>query len=88
MEILTARLATGREQHLEVMLAVLAALELVEDAVGERLEALGTDEAVRVPQLAGRVDDLLGGVEPELTPFTDRFSERHRFPVGRHGGRW
>lgn len=41
---LAALAATGREQHLEVVLAVLAALELVEDAVFERAEALGATE--------------------------------------------
>lgn len=36
--------ATRREQHLEVVLAVLAVLKLVEDTVFERAEALGTTE--------------------------------------------
>lgn len=41
---LAALAAAGREQDVEVVLAVLAALELVEDAVPELLEALGTAE--------------------------------------------
>lgn len=36
-----AFIAARREEHLEVSLAVLATLELVEDSVGERPEALG-----------------------------------------------
>lgn len=37
----TALVAARSEEHLKVPLAVLAALELVEHAVGERPEALG-----------------------------------------------
>ena len=75
-------LAAGREQHLEVLLTVLPSLELVEDALGEGLEALGAHEAVRVPELAGRVDNLLGGLEPELTPLTHRVPQRHGLSAG------
>lgn len=50
---LAALAATGRVQHVEVVLAVLAALELVEDGVAaERSEALGTHKAALVPNLA------------------------------------
>lgn len=37
----TAFAATWGEEHVEVVLAILAALEFVEDAVAELLEALG-----------------------------------------------
>jgi hypothetical protein len=40
-EILTAFSAAGREENVEVVLAVLAALELVEDSIRERPETLG-----------------------------------------------
>lgn len=41
---LAAFIAAGREQHLEVSFAVLATLELVEDSVRERAEALGASK--------------------------------------------
>ena len=64
------------------MFAVLAALELVEHALGERLEALGAHEAARVPQLSGGVDDLLGRVEAQLAPLAHGLPQRHRLSVG------
>lgn len=39
--------ATGGKENVEVMLAVLAALEFVKDAVAELLEALGAPRKLR-----------------------------------------
>lgn len=48
---------------MEVVLAVLAPLELVEDAPREWAEALGAHEAVGVPETPLGVDYLLLGLE-------------------------
>ena len=40
----SAAAATWREQHLKVVLAVLATLEFVEDSFGERAETLSAAE--------------------------------------------
>ena len=50
--ILTAFATTRGEQDVEIVLAITAAVELVEDAVGERLEALATRKARAVKELA------------------------------------
>ena len=50
--------AAWREEDVEVVLTILPAVELVEDAVGEGAEALGTHEARAVKELPVRVDNL------------------------------
>ena len=60
---LAALSAAGGKQDVEVVLTVLAALKLVEDAVRKRPEALGADEAFWMKQFAVRVDDFGLGLE-------------------------
>lgn len=55
--------ATRSEEDVKVVFAVLPALELVEDAVRKRPEALGAHEALWVEQVAVGVDDLGPGLE-------------------------
>jgi len=55
---------------MEVMLTVFPSLELVENSVGERSEAMGTDKAAGVEQLAITVDYLGFGLETIVTAST------------------
>lgn len=66
-------LTAGSKQHMEVVFTILATLVLVEHALGKRPKALGAHEAVRVEQLAVRVDNLRLGLEPVVAAGT-----RHR----------
>ena len=57
-------------QHVEAVLAVLAVLELEEDIVLERTEALGADEAAVTVECPVAVDNLRLGLEPILAART------------------
>ena len=66
-----ATLAAARGvQHVEAVLAVLAVLELEEDIVLERTEALGADEAPVAVQGSVAVDNLRLWLEPILAART------------------
>lgn len=56
---LAASSAARREQHVEVVLAVLPSFELVENSFRERLEALDTHKTLLVPYFTSGVDNLL-----------------------------
>ena len=66
-----AALAAARGvQHMEAVLAVLAVLELEEDIVLERTEALGADEAAVTVECSVAVDNLRLRLEPILAART------------------
>jgi hypothetical protein len=69
--------ATRSEQDLEVALAVLAVVVLVEDAVLELLEALGANEALLMPQLSSGVDDFFVGFKTVAAPSAQHAVQRH-----------
>lgn len=75
---LAALAAAGGEKDMEVMLAVLAALELVEDTFGKWPEALATDKACLVPHFTMGVDNLLVGLKPVPTTGASHRFERHQ----------
>ena len=52
---------------MEVVLAILPPLELIEHAVGEGSEALGADEAAGVEEFTVTVDNLRLWLEPVIT---------------------
>lgn len=92
---LSTLVAARCEEYLEVPLAVLAALELIEDTIREGAEALGATgrglllcqdsngwfinlhEALGVPEVPVRVDNLLCGLKSFIAPATDHSSQRH-----------
>lgn len=49
--------AAGRKQDVEIMLAVLPALELKEHTLREWSKALGADKALLMPNFSMRIDD-------------------------------
>lgn len=69
---------TGCEENVEVMLTVLAALELIEDAFRKWPEALATDEASLVPDFTVGVHDLLMWLKTVPTTGTCQIFERHQ----------
>lgn len=58
-DILSTFLTTGRIQLLEIVLAILATIKLVEETFIERSEALSTHKTVLVEQLPVTVHHLL-----------------------------
>lgn len=74
---IVALVAARRKQDVEVLLAVLAPLELVEDTILELPEALGANKALRMPELAVRVDDPFVGLESLVAPGAVHGAERH-----------
>ena len=59
--------AAWREEDVEVVLTILPPVELIEDPVGERAEALGAHEARGVKELPVRVDNLGFGLKAIVT---------------------
>lgn len=74
---LVAFATAGREQHLEVVLAVPSPLKLVEHIVRESSETLRANKALRVPQLSVRVDYLLLRFKPFTAPRAHHRLQRH-----------
>lgn len=65
------------KQHLKVVFTVLASVKLEEHALRKRLEALRAHETLRMPELAGGVDYLLGRPERQLTAGAYRVRHGH-----------
>ena len=74
---LAALVAAGGEEDMEVVLAVLPPVILVEHTVREGSEALGTHEASGTVQFSIAVDNLRLGFEPILTASTGDTFEVH-----------
>lgn len=85
---IVALVAARREQDVKVLLAVLATLELVEDAVLELAEALCADKALRMPELPVRVDDALVRLKAFIAPGAVHRAERHVGGGGDTAGRY
>lgn len=74
---IVALVAARCKQDVEILLAVLAPLELVEDAILELAEALSAHKALRMPELAVRVDDPFVRLESLVAPGAVHGAERH-----------
>lgn len=77
---LVAMGARRHEEHAEVVLAVVAAPELIVDVPGKPLETLRAYKTFRVPDLATGIDDLLRRAEPVAA-----LAARHHVKHGQHG---
>lgn len=72
-----ALVAAWRKQDMEILLAVLAPLEFVENSILELAEALSAHKALGVPKLAVRVDDSFVRFEAFVTSGTNHCTQRH-----------
>uniref|UniRef100_A0A146LXP1 Uncharacterized protein n=1 Tax=Lygus hesperus TaxID=30085 RepID=A0A146LXP1_LYGHE len=74
---ISAFAATRCKENVEVVFAILPPFKLVEGSIWEGSEALSTHEALCMPEVSRRVDDLLMRLKPLPAPGAGHVTQRH-----------